>query len=89
MLGLGETPEELLAALRDLRGAGVRILTLGQYLRPTRSAHHLPVVEYIEPSRFEDYGRLAKSLGFEFVAAGPFVRSSYRAAELFLEGKIG
>ncbi len=87
MLGLGETPEELLAALRDLRGAGVRILTLGQYLRPTRSARHLPVVDYVEPSRFEEYGRLAKGLGFEFVASGPFVRSSYRAAELFLEGQ--
>lgn len=83
MLGLGETEDELRATFADLRAAGVDILTLGQYLRPT--AWHLEVVEFITPARFEALGELARAYGFQYVASGPLVRSSYRAGELFLE----
>jgi lipoic acid synthetase len=86
MLGLGETEGEVLEALKDLREAGVDILTMGQYLQPT--LRHLPVVEYIIPQKFNDYKKIAKLLGFAYVASGPLVRSSYKAAELFLENKI-
>jgi lipoic acid synthetase len=79
MLGLGETPAEVEQALRDLRGAGCDLLTLGQYLQPTRE--HLPVVEFVPPERFAAYGRLARELGFVHVASGPLVRSSYHADE--------
>ncbi len=79
MLGLGETAEEVEAALRDLRGVGCDLLTLGQYLQPT--PRHLPVVEFIPPARFEEYGRRARALGFLHVASGPLVRSSYHADE--------
>lgn len=83
MLGLGEAEEEVLQAMRDLRAAGVDILTLGQYLRPTR--WHLPVQEYITPERFARYRELGEELGFLYVASGPLVRSSYRAGEFFIE----
>jgi lipoic acid synthetase len=86
MLGLGETESELGQTFRDLRKMCVDILTLGQYLRPTASSHHLPVAEFVPPQRFEDLGRQAKAMGFAYVASGPFVRSSYRAGELFLKG---
>jgi lipoic acid synthetase len=79
MLGLGETEAELFQTMDDLRGAGVQVLTLGQYLRP--SAQHLPVVEYIHPDAFERHKELAYAKGFEFVASGPLVRSSYHAAD--------
>jgi lipoic acid synthetase len=79
MLGLGETEAELFQAMDDLREAGVQVLTLGQYLRP--SAQHLPVVEYIHPDAFERHKELAYAKGFEFVASGPLVRSSYHAAD--------
>ena len=79
MLGLGEQENELFQSLDDLREAGVSILTLGQYLRPT--PNHLPVVEYIRPETFELYGTIARNKGFEFVASGPLVRSSYHAAD--------
>ncbi len=88
MLGLGETEEELLQAFDDLRAVGVDILTLGQYLRPTGSRHHLPVADFIHPDAFKRYGELARERGFLYVASGPFVRSSYRAAELFLKGHL-
>ncbi len=78
MLGLGETPEEVLQTLRDLREAGVSAVTIGQYLRPTTD-RHLPVVEYIHPDRFAEYERIGEEMGFLFVASGPFVRSSYNA----------
>ncbi len=87
MVGLGETEAELAGAMDDLRAAGVEILTLGQYLRP--SAWHLPVVEWIPPERFEALRELGLRRGFRWVAAGPLVRSSYRAAELFLRGELG
>jgi lipoic acid synthetase len=77
MLGLGETIEELLDTLADLHDAGCRMLTLGQYLRP--SPTQLPVVRYLPPEEFEQLGRQAGQIGFEQVASGPFVRSSYHA----------
>ncbi|MEY2599566.1 MAG: lipoyl synthase [Verrucomicrobiota bacterium] len=79
MLGLGEQEGEILQAMDDLRGAGVQNLTLGQYLRP--SPQHLPVVEYIRPEVFERYKEVAYGKGFEHVASGPLVRSSYHAAD--------
>jgi lipoic acid synthetase len=79
MLGLGETEPELLQALDDLRAVGVQVLTLGQYLRPTPD--HLPVLEYIRPETFAAYKSLAQRKGFEYVASGPLVRSSYHAAD--------
>jgi lipoic acid synthetase len=79
MLGLGETEEELMTALEDLRQANCDILTLGQYLQPTLK--HLPVVEFIPPVAFEDYGERARQMGFVHVASGPMVRSSYHADE--------
>ena len=87
MLGLGESRDEVLEAMGDLRNAGVRILTLGQYLRPT--VRHLPVLRWWTPEEFEDLERRAREMGFDFVASGPLVRSSYRAAELFLQGRLG
>jgi lipoic acid synthetase len=80
MLGLGETHEELLDTLVDLREAGCDFLTLGQYLRPT--PQHLPVVRYLPPEEFDELGRAARRLGFAQVASGPFVRSSYHAREM-------
>ena len=82
MLGLGETEEEVVVALEDLRRAGCDILTLGQYLQPTLK--HLPVMEFISPEAFDAYGRTARSLGFVHVASGPMVRSSYHADEFTL-----
>ncbi len=81
MLGLGETDEELRGAFRDLRAAGVDLLTLGQYLRP--SALHTPVVRYPTPEEFATLRQLAVSEGFSGVESGPLVRSSYRAEELY------
>lgn len=86
MLGLGEERSELLQTFRDLREKGVDVLTLGQYLRP--SLGHLPVERYYSPEEFKDLEVLAQEAGFLYVAAGPMVRSSYKAAELFLEGLI-
>jgi lipoyl synthase len=79
MLGLGETEPELMTAFSDLRAVGCNILTLGQYLQPT--LHHLPVVEFVSPDRFADYGERARQMGFVHVASGPMVRSSYHADE--------
>jgi lipoic acid synthetase len=78
MLGLGETSDEVLAVMRDLRAAGVQILTVGQYLRP--SPHHLPIVRYVRPSEFDDFRRAGYTMGFTHVESGPLVRSSYHAA---------
>ncbi len=77
MLGLGETEEELLTALADLREAKCDILTLGQYLQPTLK--HLPVAAFIPPAKFDEYGARARAMGFIHVASGPMVRSSYHA----------
>ena len=84
MVGLGETEKEVLAVLSDLRRADCDVVTIGQYLRP--SMNHLPVREYIPPSKFAFYEEKAYELGFRGVASGPFVRSSYRA-EHFMEAK--
>ncbi len=81
MLGLGETEREVEQVLHDLFDAGCRILTLGQYLRP--SPRHFPVHRYVPPEEFEEWRRKALSMGFRHVASGPFVRSSYKAEELF------
>jgi lipoic acid synthetase len=80
MLGLGETRDELLDTLADLLDAGCDFLTLGQYLQP--STEHLPVIRFIPPAEFDDFGAAARSLGFTRVASGPFVRSSYHAREM-------
>jgi len=77
MLGLGETDEEILAVMRDLRAHGVDMLTLGQYLQP--SAHHLPVARYVHPDGFAMFEREARAMGFAHAAVGPMVRSSYHA----------
>jgi lipoic acid synthetase len=79
MVGLGETDEEISELLVDLHAAGCQILTIGQYLRPSR--HHLAVQRYVEPERFEEYAAAARAIGIDQVLSGPFVRSSYRAAE--------
>ena len=80
MLGLGEREDEVEQALRDLRAAGVGLLTLGQYLRP--SDDHLPVERFVPPAEFDAWAERARQLGFREVAAGPLVRSSYRAERL-------
>ncbi|WP_300668571.1 lipoyl synthase [Desulfoluna sp.] len=84
MLGLGETDAEVEATLVDLLAAGCSLLTLGQYLQPSKD--HLPVESYITPEVFEDWKKRALALGFADVASGPFVRSSYKAKELFNRG---
>ncbi len=77
MLGLGETEDEVIETMQDLRSVGVDILTLGQYLQPTPK--HLPIFEFIEPVQFEKYRILGLEMGFRFVESGPLVRSSYHA----------
>lgn len=79
MLGLGETKDEIIQTLQDLRDIGVDAVTIGQYLRPTM--RHLPVVEYIHPTEFKEYEKIGEEMGFAFVASGPFIRSSYNAIE--------
>jgi len=79
MVGLGETPGEVASVLGDLRDAGVRIVTIGQYLCPSR--RHVPVAEYISPERFDSYRNMAEAMDFAAVVSGPLVRSSYHAAE--------
>jgi len=81
MLGLGETQDEIIESMQLLRDADVDFLTLGQYLRPT--AQHAPVREYVTPERFLDLQMLGERMGFRYVAAGPLVRSSYKAGEFF------
>ncbi|HSH16590.1 MAG TPA: lipoyl synthase, partial [Verrucomicrobiae bacterium] len=85
MLGLGETREEVLEAMRDLRAADCDILTLGQYLQPTLK--HLPVAEYVHPDVFAELKLIAEGLGFTHVASGPMVRSSYHADEFQLPAR--
>ncbi len=80
MVGLGEDDDEVLAVLHDLRQVGVRALTIGQYLPPTRG--HAPLIEYVAPEVFEEYARQAREMGFQHVMSGPLVRSSYHAEEL-------
>jgi lipoic acid synthetase len=77
MVGLGETDEEIISVMHDLRAHAVNMLTVGQYLQP--SAHHLPVLRYVEPAVFETFARAATEMGFTHAACGPLVRSSYHA----------
>lgn len=86
MVGCGETDEEVLAAMKDIKDAGVDIITLGQYLRPTPK--HLPVDRFVSPETFEIYRQHALGLGFAYAASGPLVRSSYKAAEAFVRGML-
>jgi lipoic acid synthetase len=86
MLGLGESETELIQAFKDLRAIDVSVLTLGQYLRP--SDWHIAVNEYIPPEKFQQYQKLAEDFGFLYCAAGPFVRSSYKAGEFFMKNVI-
>ncbi|MBI4153816.1 lipoyl synthase [Candidatus Woesearchaeota archaeon] len=86
MLGLGETDQETIETMQDLREKKVDILTLGQYLRPGK--RHLPVDAYIPPEKFEMLKLQAYKKGFKYAASGPFIRSSYKAAELFIEGVL-
>ncbi len=79
MLGLGETPQEVLDVMQDLRDIGVDILTLGQYLQPTKN--HLPIDRYVSPEEFQWYRTVGLEMGFQYVESGPLVRSSYHAAE--------
>ena len=79
MLGLGETHDEVLQTMDDLRAAGCKVMTIGQYLAPT--ATHMPVVEYIDPEQFTEYRKIGLEKGFSFVESSPLVRSSYRADE--------
>ncbi|GFG75514.1 lipoyl synthase [Mycobacterium botniense] len=83
ILGLGETPAEVRAALADLRAAGCDLVTISQYLRP--SVRHHPVERWVRPEEFVDYARYAEQLGFAGVLAGPLVRSSYRAGRLYAQ----
>jgi len=83
MLGMGERHEEVLESMQLLRDAGVDFLTLGQYLRPT--PNHAPVREYVTPKAFDELAEAGEAMGFAYVASGPLVRSSYRAAEFFAE----
>lgn len=79
MLGLGETKQEVIETMEDLRAAGCKVITIGQYLAP--SLTHMPVVDYIEPSKFDEYRSRGLAMGFDFVESGPLVRSSYHAGE--------
>ena len=80
MLGLGESEDELLESFNDIRSAGVDVLTLGQYMRPT--INHLPVERWYSPEEFQYMKKLALDIGFKEVASGPLVRSSYRADKI-------
>jgi lipoyl synthase len=86
MLGLGEKEEEVMQAAKDLRSAGVDIVSIGQYLQPT--SRHLPVKEYITPEKFDSYKKSIEKMGFAYAVAGPFVRSSYKAGELFIKNMV-
>jgi lipoic acid synthetase len=86
MLGLGETTQEVLDVMRDMRRTGVRLLTIGQYLQPTRQ--HLPVAGYIPPAQFEYYRKTGLDMGFDHVASSPLVRSSYMAEEQWAASRL-
>ncbi len=86
MVGHGETEEEVVACMRDLRAVGVDLLTVGQYLRP--SSRYMPVEEYVHPDQFARYEQIGRDLGFLYVASGPLVRSSYRAGEFFVSSLL-
>jgi lipoic acid synthetase len=86
MVGLGETTDELYDTMRDLRAVGVDLVTIGQYLQPSKD--HVPVADYVGPERYNEYRRMGQELGFRQTFAGAFVRSSFHAGELFHAGQI-
>jgi len=86
MVGIGETDDEVRETMKDLREAGVDVVTLGQYLRPTPK--HAAVARYVPPEQFDAYATYGRELGFRYVASGPLVRSSYKAAEGFVRGLL-
>lgn len=86
MMGLGERPEEVRATMRDMRNAGVDVITFGQYLRPSK--RHMPVERYVTPEEFVQWQKEGEDMGFLYVASGPLVRSSYKAGEYFLENHL-
>lgn len=86
MLGLGETDEEIRQTLKDLRAVGCDVVTFGQYLQPTKK--HIPVETFLHPEQFKTWQKEAEAMGFLYVASGPLVRSSYKAAEFFMKGVI-
>ncbi len=85
MLGLGETIDEVIVTLKDMRAAGVDCVTIGQYMRPSK--RHLAIKEFVEPADFDRLAVIAEELGFSSVASGPLVRSSYRASEFYAKAK--
>ncbi|KAG7346464.1 lipoyl synthase [Nitzschia inconspicua] len=86
MLGLGETEEDIMKTLQDLRAVDVDVVTFGQYLQPTK--RHLPVKHYVTPEEFDAWQEKAEAMGFKYVASGPLVRSSYKAGEFFLKNYL-
>lgn len=86
MVGLGETKEEIIEAMQDLRDINVDFFTLGQYLRPTPK--HYPVKRFVPPEEFKEYEQIGLNMGFIYVASGPLVRSSYKAAEFFVKSVV-
>lgn len=86
MLGCGETDEEIVNTLKELRGADINVVTFGQYLQPT--SRHMKVVEYVTPEKFGHWQKVSEEMGFLYVASGPMVRSSYRAGEYFIQNVI-
>jgi lipoic acid synthetase len=84
LVGMGETPDEVIETMRDLRAVDVDLLAIGQYLQPTRLKRHVPLVEYVTPEQFARYHEEGLKLGFKYVASGPLVRSSYKAWEAAL-----
>ncbi|KAL7555335.1 hypothetical protein ACA910_020175 [Epithemia clementina (nom. ined.)] len=86
MLGLGETDDEVIQTMKDLRSIDVDVVTFGQYLRPTE--RHLSVVEYVTPKKFDYFKQVGQDMGFKYVASGPLVRSSYKAGEFYLQHMI-
>jgi lipoic acid synthetase len=86
MLGLGETEKEIFSLLQDLSEVGCDFLTIGQYLQPRPD--RMPVVRYVPPQEFEKYKKIGKEMGFKSVASGPFVRSSFHAAQMFSSRSI-
>jgi len=84
MVGIGETETEVIQAMRDLREIDVDFLTIGQYLKPGKSAHYLDIQEWVPPEQFQAYERIGLEMGFKYVASGPLVRSSYKAGEFYI-----
>ncbi len=84
LVGFGETPDEVIETMRDLRAANVDLLAIGQYLQPTHLKRHVPLVEYVTPAQFVVYREEGMKLGFKYVASGPLVRSSYKAWEAMM-----